>query len=109
MGDEAYADLCAALRRPEVVHAMVEDYRAGLGIDREADESDRDAGRTINCPVLVVSALRDDPELDYGDDSVTIWRAWADDVRGAAVDCGHHMSEEAPDQLAQLLADFLAR
>ncbi|HZS23823.1 MAG TPA: alpha/beta hydrolase [Gaiellaceae bacterium] len=106
MGVEAYADLRAALRRPEVVHAMVEDYRAGLGVDREAD---RAAGRRIRCPLLVVSALQDDPELDYGDDPVTIWRAWADDVRGAEIDCGHHMSEEAPDELARLLLDFFAR
>ncbi len=109
MGVEAYADLRAALRRPEVVHAMVEDYRAGLGVDREADEADRAAGRRIRCPLLVVSALQDDPELDYGDDPVTIWRAWADDVRGAEIDCGHHMSEEAPDELARLLLDFFAR
>src|SRR3954469_16353323 len=35
MGEEAYADLRRALHDPEVVHAMLEDYRAGLGIDRE--------------------------------------------------------------------------
>jgi haloacetate dehalogenase len=109
MGDEAYADLRAALRKPEVVHAMVEDYRAGLGVDREADEADRAAGRTIRCPLLVVSALQDDPELDYGDDPVTIWRAWAsDDVSSAEIGCGHHMAEEAPERLAELLAAFFA-
>jgi haloacetate dehalogenase len=109
MGDDAYADLRAALRRPEVVHAMVEDYRAGLGVDREADEADRTAGRTIRCPLLVVSALQDDPELDYGDDPVTIWRAWAsDDVSSAEIDCGHHMAEEAPERLAEVLAAFFA-
>ena len=35
MGEEAYADYCAAVHDPATVHAMVEDYRAGLGIDRE--------------------------------------------------------------------------
>src|SRR5581483_8232736 len=45
MGREAYEELRAALRDPEVVHAMLEDYRAGLDADREADEADRDAGR----------------------------------------------------------------
>jgi hypothetical protein len=29
-------------------------------------------------------------------------------VVGAAIDCGHHISEEAPEQLAELLADFFA-
>jgi haloacetate dehalogenase len=85
---------------------MVEDYRAGLSIDREADEADRAAGRKIACPTLVVSALQDDPELLY--DTVGIWSGWADDVSGTTIDCGHHMSEEAPDELARILLDFFA-
>ena len=36
MGAEAHADLWQALRDPAVVHGMCEDYRAGLGIDRDA-------------------------------------------------------------------------
>lgn len=106
MGAEAYADVSRALHDPDVVHAMVEDYRAGLSIDREADEADRAAGRKIACPTLVVSALQDDPELLY--DAVAIWSGWADDVRGKTIDCGHHMSEEAPDELARILLDFFA-
>jgi haloacetate dehalogenase len=107
MGPDAFADLTRALHDPEVVHAMLEDYRAGLRADREDDEADRDAGRRIACPLLVVSLLRDDPELDYGD-TLEIWRDWADDVRGAEIDCGHHVAEERPDELAELLLRFLA-
>jgi haloacetate dehalogenase len=107
MGRDAYDDLRRALHDPEVVHAMLEDYRAGLGVDREHDEADRAAGRRIGCPVLVVSLLRDDPELDDGDLGA-IWRAWADDVSIAEIDCGHHVSEEAPDELAAELLAFLA-
>jgi hypothetical protein len=36
------------------------------------------------------------------------WRDWADDVRGQSVDCGHHIAEEAPAELAALLAAFFA-
>ena len=107
MGEEAYADLRRALRDPEVVHAMLGDYRAGLREDREHDEADRAAGRRITCPLLVVSLLQDDPELDYGADIVDIWRSWALDVQGAAIDCGHHVAEERPGELARLLLDFL--
>jgi len=107
MGDEAYADLQRALHDPKVVHAMLEDYRAGLRDDREHDEADRAAGRKIACPLLVVELLQDDPDLDYGVDLVDIWRAWAKDVRGAAIDCGHHVAEEKPDELAALLLGFL--
>jgi haloacetate dehalogenase len=106
MGPDAYADISRAVHHPDVVHAMLEDYRAGLGIDREADEDDRANGRKIACPTLVVSALQDDPELLY--DAVAIWRGWADDVSGKTIDCAHHMSEEAPDELAAILLDFFA-
>jgi haloacetate dehalogenase len=108
MGAEAYEDLSRALHNPEVVHAMLEDYRAGLGIDRETDEGDRANGRRITCPTLVAWALQDDTELLY-EDPVAIWRLWAEDVRGATIDCGHHMSEEAPDELAEILLDFFKR
>jgi len=108
MGDEAYADLQRALHDPAVVHAMVEDYRAGLREDREHDEADRAAEVKIECPLLVVSLLQDDPELDHGVDIAEIWSAWATDVRSAAIDCGHHVAEEKPDELAALLLDFLA-
>jgi haloacetate dehalogenase len=31
---------------------------------------------------------------------------WADDVRGLPIDCGHHMAEEAPAELADQLTSF---
>lgn len=37
-------------------HARCEDYRAGLGVDRAADDAERNAGRQIMCPVLVLWA-----------------------------------------------------
>jgi haloacetate dehalogenase len=106
MHPDAYEDLRLALHDPETVHAMCEDYRAGLTVDREADDRDRSAGRTINCPVLVLWATRDDMEDLYGD-VVAVWRAWAGDVRGAPIESGHHVAEEAPDELASRIAAFL--
>jgi haloacetate dehalogenase len=108
MGPEAYEDLRAALHDPATVHAMCEDYRAGLGVDRAADDADRAAGRRIACPVLFGYATRDDMVDLYGDPAA-IWREWADDVRVAAIESGHHMAEEAPEPLAQALLAFLAR
>ena len=107
MGPEAFADYQRAIHDPATVHAMVEDYRAGLGIDREHDEADRAAGRRLGCPLLFLWAARDDLEYLYGD-PLPIWRDWADDVRGHSLDCGHHMAEEAPAELAAELAAFFA-
>ncbi len=78
---------------------MAEDYRAGLGIDRATDDADRAAGRQLACPTLVVWSTEDDMQDLYGD-VLSIWRPWASDLRGAAIPSGHHMAEEAPDELA---------
>jgi haloacetate dehalogenase len=106
MGDEAYAEVRAALHDPATVHAMCEDYRAGLGVDRAHDDADRAAGRRIGCPCLVAWATGDDLPTLYGD-VLAVWREWADDLRGAAIDSGHHMAEEKPAELAALLRSFL--
>jgi haloacetate dehalogenase len=108
MGEENHADYLRAIQDPEVVHAMMEDYRAGLGIDREHDEADRAAGRRVKCPVLVLWATKDDMEELYGD-PLEVWSAWAGDLRGAPIESGHHIAEEAPEALAAELNAFLAR
>jgi haloacetate dehalogenase len=107
MGAEAHEDLRAVLRDPSVVHGMCEDYRAGLTIDAEHDRADREAGRKVRCSVQSLWALRDDPDL-FGTEPPELWRGWADDVRGAGIDSGHHVAEEAPEETAQALAGFWA-
>lgn len=108
MGEEAYADYAAAVTDPATVHGMLEDYRAGLAIDHIHDRADREAGRRIACPTLVLWSRRDDLEDLYGD-VLGVWRAWADDLRGHGIDCGHHMAEEAPEELAAALGNFFAK
>jgi len=57
------------------------------------------------CPVLALWGRRGSLEKWY--DVLAIWRAWADDVRGRGIDCGHYLAEEAPDETyADLLAFF---
>ena len=106
MGEDNYADHLAAIGDPAVVRAMVEDYRAGLGVDRAADDADLAAGRRLVRPTLVAWSTGDDMVDLYGD-VLAVWRPWAADLRGAAIDSGHHMAEEAPDQLARVLITFL--
>jgi haloacetate dehalogenase len=108
MGAENYADYLHAINDPDTVRAMLEDYRAGLGVDRAADDADRAAGRRISCPTLVAWSARDDMQSLYGD-PLTIWRAWASNVRAIVIESGHHMAEEAPEQLANALQIFLTQ
>ncbi|GLW11455.1 hydrolase [Microtetraspora sp. NBRC 13810] len=107
MGQENYDEWRQATRNPGVVRAMLEDYRAGLTIDARHEEADRAAGVRVSCPALVLWSLRDDLEDLYGD-PLRIWRQWAGDVRGHGIDSGHHMAEEAPEDLTASLAGFLA-
>lgn len=108
MGAENYADFRRAIENPATVRAMLEDYRAGLGVDRAADDADRAVGRRIGCPTLAAWSRHDDLEYLYGD-VLAIWRDWAVDVRGTVIDSGHHMAEQAPEQLAAELVVFLSQ
>jgi haloacetate dehalogenase len=107
MGAGNHADLRAALRDPAVVHGMCEDYRAGLGIDRDNEEADRRAGRRITCPMMLLESAHDD--LDIHGNPARIWSAWvAGSVRHRLIDSGHHQAEEAPAAVARELLEFLA-
>jgi haloacetate dehalogenase len=103
---EALEDYLEAVRRPEVIHAMCQDYRAGATIDAEHDDADLASGRRIRCPVLVLWAGQD--ELGRWFDVVETWRRWADEVEWRALDSGHFMAEERPGEVAAELQGFFA-
>ena len=107
MGEENFAEYVEAINRPETVLAMLEDYRAGLSVDQHHERVDRDAGRHIDCPTLVLWSSRDDMERLYGD-PLTVWRRWAPDLRGHSIKSSHHVAEENPEALAKSLTDFLS-
>lgn len=100
---EAYR---AAFSDPAVRHAVCEDYRAAAFEDREIDAADIDAGRKLQCPVSVLWAKR---KASSEPSPIDIWRRWADDVSGYAVDGGHLLPEFAADAVIEHLLPFLAR
>jgi haloacetate dehalogenase len=98
---EALAAYHEAFRNPEMIHATCEDYRAGITCDCAFDEADRTAGRKIRSPLLVLwGARRSRVRLDE------VWKAWAEDVHGEPIECGHFIPEEAPEPLLQHLLPF---
>jgi haloacetate dehalogenase len=101
---EAYADYIAAARDPAVIHGWCEDYRAGAGYDRLADQADKEAGRFIGCPVQVLWGAKGALAAWY--DTLEIWREWAPDACGQAIDCGHYIPEEKPAETLALLRGF---
>jgi haloacetate dehalogenase len=107
MGDQNYADAWQAVRRPAIQHAMCEDYRAGLGPDRAADDADRAAGRRMTAPLLVLWGDRDDLAGLYDHDVLGVWRPWAAELSGFPLPGGHHLAEETPGELTRALLGFL--
>lgn len=88
---------------PASVHAICEQYRAAATSDVAHDEHDRGRHR-LECPVLTLWS-RGGP-VDTWYEPVSVWRQWADDVRGWALDCGHFLPEEAPAEVVAALSDF---
>ena len=94
---------CMAL--PGAAHGVCEDYRAAAGIDLDHDRADRDAGRRIATPTLVLWGR--DGVIERCFRPLDEWRRVALDVRGEALPCGHYIAEEAPDALLARALPFL--
>ena len=58
MGWENHDEFRRATRNPAVVRAMLEDYRAGLTVDRADEEADRAAGPKDHCPAAAALVAR---------------------------------------------------
>ena len=106
MGRENHDDFQTAIHDPDTIAGMLGDYRAGIELDPLHDREDREAGRKLQCPLHVLWSLRDDLQALYGD-VLSVWQPWAEQkVTGSGIDSGHHMAEEAPDELAHALEAF---
>ena len=102
ISDDHRAAYRAAMTRATVA-AMCADYRASFHVDREHDADDRNAGRRIAAPVLVVTGA-EETQLD---DAAEVWREWATAVTATTVPGGHFVPEESPGELLELLLPFL--
>jgi haloacetate dehalogenase len=103
---QAVEDYLACFRNPETVRAICEDYRAGATIDCTHDAADKQHGRRIACPLLVLWGAHAKLEAWY--DTLAVWREWASDVRGRALACGHYLAEELPQETTHELVSFFS-
>ena len=101
---DAVAEYVRAFSDPAVLHASLEDYRAGFGADRADDERDHAAGRRIAAPLLLLWGA--DGGLGRAD-ALGVWRDYATDVRGQAIaECKHFLPEERPAAVLEALCAF---
>ena len=90
---------------PEAIHASCEDYRAAAGIDLEMDEADEKAARRVELPVLVLWGGKG--EIGKLWNVLEVWRQHADaPVEGRALNSGHYLAEEQPENVLQELLRF---
>lgn len=100
---EAFAEYLRCYGDPRTRHAICEDYRAAATIDLEHDAADADA--RIAAPLLALWGAKGTVGKLY--DVLETWREKATRVEGRALDCGHTLQEERPDEvIAELLAFF---
>ena len=106
----ALAEYERAIQRPEVVHAMCEDYRAAFTCDMALDRESRAAGVRLRCELLVLWGRRGVVQALF--DPMALWREASADaaaVQGEALDCGHYLPEEQPEATAERLLRFFSR
>jgi haloacetate dehalogenase len=102
---EALAEYERCFADPKVIHGSCEDYRAAATIDLAHDEADLD--QKIRCPLLALWGARGLMELHF--EVLACWRERAaGPVTGRALDCGHFLAEERPDETARELLAFFA-
>ncbi|MGB7084490.1 MAG: alpha/beta hydrolase [Phormidesmis sp.] len=100
----AMAEYLRCFRRPPVIHATCEDYRAAASIDLAHDEADIAQKKKIECPLLVLWGAKGAMEKNY--DVLGVWDSYAKQVQGQALPCGHFVPEEAPNEVVRSLSDF---
>jgi haloacetate dehalogenase len=100
---EALAEYIRCFRNSETIHATCEDYRASASIDLIHDELDLD--KKITCPVLVLWGSRGVIGRKY--DVLESWKERGIEVKGKALDCGHFLPEEAPEETYLAIKEFL--
>lgn len=95
----------SAFRRPDVRHAICEDYRAATLEDIQLDASDFAMGRKLACPVLVLWSDRE--QRESGVSPLDTWSRWAANVTGRGLPGGHLLPEDAPNEVLSAFGSFL--
>jgi haloacetate dehalogenase len=102
---EALAEYERCFSRADTIHAACEDYRASASIDLEHDRASRDAGEKIACDLYLIWGTRGLVGKRF--DPLALWRKRAAGrVEGVALETGHFVPEEQPEETARRLRDF---
>jgi haloacetate dehalogenase len=100
---EALAEYLAAFKQSNTIHSSCEDYRAAASIDIEHDNADQ---KKLLVPILALWAKYGVIENCFN--VLKLWRLRADQVEGEALEAGHYLAEEIPDEVATRMSNFFS-
>jgi haloacetate dehalogenase len=89
---------------PEGIHAACEDYRAGATVDLANDRADVIGNRKIACPTLILWGSRGVIGKIFK--PLETWLDFVTSPMGEAIDCGHFIPEEKPQETLRALRSF---
>ncbi len=98
----AVAEYLRCFSDPVAIHASCEDYRAAASIDMQHDAASR--SKRVRCPLLVLWGAKGFVQRTY--DVLQVWSDYADQVQGRALNSGHFLPEETPQEVYQALLEF---
>lgn len=105
IGPDEMNEYIRAFSNDRTIHATTEDFRAAADIDLEMDQADDEAGRKIQCPIHALWGAKGTTGVLW--DLLAIWREKsAAPVTGRALDCGHFLPEEKPEDVINELFQF---
>jgi haloacetate dehalogenase len=100
----AWAEYLRCFRNPETIRATCDEYRAGASIDLVDDRAD--LTQKVKAPMLILWGTHSGQGSGY--DLLKVWRDHADEVSGHAIDSGHFIPEEKPDEAYAALHKFFS-
>jgi len=103
---KALSDYLECIKNPETINAICEDYRAAATIDMIDDKKSRDDNIKINVPLLILWGNKGKLEEWY--QTLSIWKKYSSkEVKGNAINSGHYLAEENPDEVIKSITNFL--
>jgi hypothetical protein len=106
---ESFDAYVKALSDPVAVHAMCNDYRASATVDMDESRTDIESGRLNKVPLRVLWGKFGVVEKCFK--AVEEWKKVSADgvhVDGYAVESGHYIPEQVPNDLLKAIQDFFA-
>ncbi|KAK5122125.1 hypothetical protein LTR85_004371 [Meristemomyces frigidus] len=105
--DDAVGHYCHLFNQPETIAGSCADYASAAGEEVKEQEADQKTGKKIKVPTMIIYSASN---LGRMHDVDAEWPKWVDGELkcvGIPDGIGHYIPEEAPDQVAKLIMEWV--